>query len=130
MMKHLTAHDAWTFLESYPEARLVDVRTPQEWSAVGMPDLARLNRKTLFLTWPMGGSPAQKEAFAITLAKVVPDHATPLLFLCRGGVRSHAAALEMQKLGYSNLTNVADGFEGNPQVGPGWRSGLPVRHET
>ncbi len=55
-----------------------------------------------------------------------------LLFLCRSGVRSKAAAAAMTRAGYSNCFNVSEGFEGDrdsekhrSQVG-GWKkAGLP-----
>jgi len=38
---------------------------------------------------------------------------TPVLFLCRSGGRSRAAAIAMGAAGYSNSFNVAGGFEGD-----------------
>ncbi|QDH15468.1 hypothetical protein E3E11_05980 [Oecophyllibacter saccharovorans] len=128
-VKDITAREAWKMLEQDPTVRLVDVRRPQEWERVGMPDLTALGGKTLFLTWPQEGSAEQKAAFATTLANAVADRQTPLLFLCRGGVRSLAAALELQKLGYDQVFNIIDGFEGAPGRGEGWRASLPYRAE-
>jgi len=55
-----------------------------------------------------------------------------LLFLCRSGVRSRAAAIAMTAAGYSRAYNIAQGFEGDPDAERhrgnknGWKaSGLP-----
>ena len=72
--------------------------------------------------------------FVTALAGGVADKNTPLLFLCRSGARSAAAAKAMTAAGYSTCLNVSDGFEG-PLDGEakrgssgGWKaSGLPWR---
>lgn len=126
----MTARDAWVFLEKTPGARLVDVRTPQEWETIGVPDLDSLGKTPLFVSWPKGGTPAQIDAFAQTLIEVAPDKSAPLVFLCRSGMRSLAAGLLMQSLGYETVVNVSDGFEGNPSAGAGWRATLPSAAKT
>jgi rhodanese-related sulfurtransferase len=60
--------------------------------------------------------------FVSTLAGVVTDKETPLLFLCRSGARSAAAAKAMTAAGFSTCLNVSDGFEG-PLDGQGKRGG-------
>jgi rhodanese-related sulfurtransferase len=70
--------------------------------------------------------------FPNRLAETVPSRTTPLLFLCRSGARSRAAAMALTAEGYSRCFNIAEGFEGNldanrhrGQVG-GWKAaGLP-----
>ncbi len=37
---------------------------------------------------------------------------TPVLFLCRSGARSRAAAIAMTAAGHTQCFNIADGFEG------------------
>jgi rhodanese-related sulfurtransferase len=66
------------------------------------------------------------------LRALVPDRETPLVFLCRSGVRSHAAAAAAAADGYTHAFNLLEGFEGNKDpaghrnsIG-GWRAaGLP-----
>ena len=72
--------------------------------------------------------------FVSALGGAYADKDTPLLFLCRSGVRSAAAAKAMSAAGYSTCLNVADGFEGpldaNGKRGSaaGWKAtGLPWR---
>jgi len=57
---------------------------------------------------------------------------TPVLFLCRSGARSRAAAMAMTRAGFQNAFNIAGGFEGDldakRQRGneKGWKAeGLP-----
>ena len=72
--------------------------------------------------------------FVSALTGALTDKAAPLLFLCRSGVRSAAAAKAMTAAGYATCLNVSDGFEG-PLDGDarrgtsrGWKaSGLPWR---
>ena len=44
----ITPNDAWEILKSDSGAMLIDVRTTAEWHFVGTPDLASLNKKTIF----------------------------------------------------------------------------------
>jgi rhodanese-related sulfurtransferase len=41
------------------------------------------------------------------------DTQTPIVFLCRSGARSRAAAAAMTKAGYQKAFNIASGFEGD-----------------
>ena len=46
------------------------------------------------------------------IRRAVPSLETPLLFICRSGARSRAAAEAMTDVGYRSCYNVAEGFEG------------------
>jgi rhodanese-related sulfurtransferase len=72
--------------------------------------------------------------FVAALSSALSDKETPLLFLCRSGARSAAAAKAMTAAGYSTCFNVADGFEGpldaqaKRGAAGGWKAaGLPWR---
>lgn len=106
-------------------ATLVDVRRKPEWEYVGRP----LN--AVFVEWnlyPSGRNPS----FAAELQAQVPDKNVPVMFLCRSGQRSDAAAKAALELGYTQAFNVLEGFEGEKDaeghrntVG-GWKvRGLP-----
>ena len=41
------------------------------------------------------------------------DTDTPVLFLCRSGARSRAAAMAMTRAGFTKAFNIAGGFEGD-----------------
>jgi rhodanese-related sulfurtransferase len=45
-----------------------------------------------------------------------------ILFLCRSGRRSVAAAEAASRLGFRNVYNVTEGFEGVQGHGNGWRA--------
>jgi len=71
-------------------------------------------------------------SFAAGVARQVPDRDVPILFICRSGGRSRAAATAMTAAGYSRCYNVAEGFEGSPDAERhrgktgGWKAaGLP-----
>ena len=127
----LTPEEALETLKSTPAAVLVDVRTTAEWSNVGVADLAAIGATPVLLEWLSYPAMTQNAAFVTELQaeldKRGADTDTPLLFLCRSGARSTAAARAMSALGYQRSFNVAGGFEGSPGQGlPGWRqSGLP-----
>lgn len=124
--------ECWNKLSQSAEARLIDVRTQAEWQFVGVPDLSSLEKQPILVSWQVFPTMARNEAFAQQLAAqgITPD--TPLLFLCRSGVRSKAAAELMTALGYKECWNIADGFEGpldssrHRGTQAGWKaSGLP-----
>ena len=110
----MSPKEAWELLVKEPGAQLVDVRTQPEWSFVGVPDLASVGRKTVLLSWQVYPQMAVDPDFAIKLkAKLPRDVAAPLLFLCRSGARSRAAAQAITAAGYTRCYNVAGGFEGD-----------------
>jgi rhodanese-related sulfurtransferase len=123
---------AWSLLERDPEAVLVDVRTDAEWSYVGLPDLSGLGKQPIRLSWQLFPTMEVDAAFADRLAAsgITPEH--HVVFLCRSGVRSLAAARLMAERGYPRCYNVTHGFEGPPDGAhhrggvAGWKhDGLP-----
>jgi rhodanese-related sulfurtransferase len=125
---------AWKILNERKDAVLIDVRTRAEWSYVGLPDLDSVGRKPALLEWQVFPSMQMNPDFVASLSGSLADKEAPLLFLCRSGVRSAAAAKAMTAAGYSTCFNVSDGFEG-PLDGEarrgtsgGWKAaGLPWR---
>jgi len=128
--------DAWKLLAEDAKAQLVDVRTRPEWMFVGLPDLTSLRKKPVLQSWQVFPAMDVDGNFSATIAQQVPDRDAPILFLCRSGARSRAAAIAMTQQGYSKCYNVAEGFEGNldaerhrGRVG-GWKAaGLPWAQE-
>jgi rhodanese-related sulfurtransferase len=130
----VTPATAWKILQENKDAVLVDVRTRAEWSYVGLPDLESVARKPALLEWQVFPGMQLNADFVPTLAGAVADKATPLLFLCRSGVRSAAAAKAMTAAGYGTCLNVLEGFEGPLDAqgrrgsAGGWKAaGLPWR---
>jgi rhodanese-related sulfurtransferase len=132
----VTVNQAWDMLERDPKAQLVDVRTMAEWNFVGLPDLAGLGRRLHCVEWQQFPSGALNPGFAGEVSGALTaagaDKDTPVLFLCRSGGRSRAAAIAMADAGYRNSFNVAGGFEGDLDAERhrgehnGWKaSGLP-----
>jgi rhodanese-related sulfurtransferase len=130
------ATEAWDMLNSDPKVQLVDVRTAAEWNFVGIPDLAAIGRKVHCIEWQEFPSMAPNPDFvaetAGAMAAAGMGKETPVLFLCRSGGRSRAAAIAMASAGYPNSFNVAGGFEGDLDAkrhrgsNNGWKaSGLP-----
>jgi rhodanese-related sulfurtransferase len=108
--------ETWATLQKQSSAVLVDVRTQAEWTYVGVPDLSGLGRKAVLIEWQTFPSNAVDPHFSERLSKAVKDGGggpeTELLFLCRSGVRSLAAARAMTAAGYKRCRNVTGGFEG------------------
>ncbi len=125
---------AWKILGERSDAVLIDVRTRPEWNFVGLPDLSAIGKQPILLEWQAFPSMQQNPEFVATLAGAVVDKDAPLLFLCRSGARSAAAAKALTAAGYSTCLNVADGFEGPLDAqarrgsARGWKAaGLPWR---
>jgi rhodanese-related sulfurtransferase len=106
-------------------AKLVDVRTKPELQYVGrVPGSAAIE----WQTYP--GNRENPEFLGELAATAGKDEA--VMFLCRSGARSHAAADAAMRAGWRETYNILEGFEGDKDaeqhrnsVG-GWRkAGLP-----
>jgi rhodanese-related sulfurtransferase len=121
-------------LSDDPEAVMVDVRTRAEWAYVGGPDLSTLGKPVLQIEWVGFPGGTRNESFVDQLAAAGVRKDAPVLFLCRSGVRSIAAAEAATAAGWTAAHNVLEGFEGNPDPSGhrgttgGWKvAGLPWR---
>ncbi len=112
----LTPIQAWDILKNDPNAVLIDVRTAAEWAWVGQADLSELNKEHQCVEWVRFPGGVPNENFVADVAQKNTDQNTPLLFLCRSGVRSQYAAIAMTQAGYSKCYNVSGGFEGDHDV--------------
>lgn len=121
----LTPAEAWQVLQQAPGARLVDVRTRAELDWVGrVPGAVEIE-------WKSYPSMQDNPHFLAQLRHQVDPEAL-VIFLCRSGVRSDAAARLAIQHGYANCYNVLEGFEGDRDANGqrntigGWRlAGLP-----
>jgi rhodanese-related sulfurtransferase len=125
----LTPQQAWAKLEQ--GAILVDVRTEGEWAHIGIPDTKATDNDPLFIPWTFPGGIPNPD-FITDLAKQAPeDDGAELVFLCRSGQRSIAAAIAATQAGFTSY-NVLEGFEGEPdrygeRTINGWKNrGLPT----
>ncbi len=131
---------AYRLLKSRPDIALVDVRTRAEWAFVGVPDIRETGRPLWMVEWVSFPAMAQNTDFLDELAEQMGESPPGrLLFICRSGSRSMAAAravaaaLAGQGVA-AHCTNVAEGFEGDLDAEGhrgsvnGWKTrGLPWR---
>jgi rhodanese-related sulfurtransferase len=115
-VSEIGADTAYALLEEDQTAVLVDVRTEAEWAYVGVPDLSRIGKEVVFVDWQTFPSMHRNVDFVASVSKMLGErgvsHDAPVLFICRSGVRSLAAARAMSEVGYTRCVNVAGGFEG------------------
>ncbi len=132
----LSIEDAYALLAENENAVLVDVRTQPEWTYVGVPDLGQLGKMPIFLEWQTYPSMQVVADFTprliVALSERGADRSAPVIFICRSGVRSRAAAIALTGAGWPRCFNIAEGFEGGLDatrkrgVLGGWRArGLP-----
>lgn len=117
--------EAYELLKQMPDAKLVDVRTRAEWEYVGrIPGAAQIE----WQTYPGG----QLNPRFLEELQAQIDKEPVVMFICRSGARSHAAAVAASRTGFTQVFNVLEGFEGDRDaqghrntIG-GWRAaGLP-----
>jgi rhodanese-related sulfurtransferase len=110
----VTPEEAW-YLFAHGDALLVDVRTVEELQTVGyVPD-------SIHIAWATGYTLEKNPNFMRELESKV-SRQDAILFLCRSGRRSVAAAEAASRLGFRNVFNVTEGFEGAQGHGNGWRA--------
>ncbi len=87
-----------------PGVVVLDVREPDEYEQGAIPGSVHIPRGTLETNIEMR----------------IPDHDTPMLVLCAGGVRSALAAKTLQDLGYTDVVSVVGGFNRWKDEGREW----------
>jgi rhodanese-related sulfurtransferase len=99
---------------------LVDIRTPEEWAATGVP--ASGHAVTMHQAGPV---------FVAELKQAMGGDTTKsLAIICNSGNRTSNIYADLQRAGFTNLINVAEGMWGGP-FGQGWlKAGLPLRTTT
>lgn len=124
----LTPTEAYDVLQKTTHAVLVDVRTHAELALVGkVPD-------TVSIEWAFYPGMVANPDFANHLEMQVDKEAL-VIFMCRTGGRSHNAATLAASLGFTEVYNMLEGFEGETNAEHqrtlvnGWRhAGLPWHH--
>ncbi len=134
MVQNVSATEAWRALRDDPQARLIDVRTDAEWAFVGIPDLSETGREIVLIPWQLYPTMQINAGFLDHLRQAGVSSEDKLFFICRSGGRSMAAAQAASRAGFTHTSNVADGFEGDPDAEghrgtlAGWKAvGLPWR---
>jgi len=116
----VSPQEAWS-LVSTGQALLVDVRTPEELKFVGHV------AGSLNVPWATGTSLTRNPRFARELEARVRDKHQRVLLLCRSGKRSALALDVARKAGFTRISNIREGFEGELDEkqqrgrGDGWR---------
>ena len=125
-MKHLTPKQTFAYLAAHPEAMLIDCRSEIEFFYVGHPVGA------IHIAWHEAPDWEVNPDFAREVLRESRDRERPILLICRSGKRTLDAARALEDDGFTDVTNVLFGFEGeldeNFQRGKlnGWRhDGLP-----
>ena len=127
-MKHLKPNEAREFLKTNPSALFIDCRSEMEYLFVGHPAGA------LHVAWNDGADWEVNPHFVGQVKKVAgTNHASrPIVLICRSGNRSVDAGEALERSGFTDVSNVLHGFEGDlderhhRNAKNGWRfEGLP-----
>ena len=108
LMKHLQPLEAWALLQDNPRALMIDVRMEIESLYVGRPPGA--------INVPWYEYPEltpHPEQFVQLVADEAQDKARPIVLICRSGQRTLDAGKALEKAGFTDVTNVLNGFEGS-----------------
>ena len=122
MVQEVTPPDAYQKLKEVEDAILIDCRNEKEWVSIGVPDLSSIGKTLLKIELVR-----QDQSINSQFVGQVEEYATretPLYLICKSGVRSAAACQMLIRAGFNNVTNVAEGFEGQSQsdLSDGWKS--------
>jgi rhodanese-related sulfurtransferase len=83
-------------LDAGERFHLVDVREESEWAKSHLPGARHLGKGVL-----------ERD-----IEKAIPDPGAEIVLYCGGGFRSALAADNLQKMGYTRVLSMADGFRG------------------
>ncbi|MHB9117836.1 MAG: rhodanese-like domain-containing protein [Burkholderiales bacterium] len=124
-MQHLTPKQTYDFLQTHPEAVLIDVRSEMEFLFVGHPVGAILVPWYNTPDWDLNPHFVGEVKMAASLNR-------PVVLICRSGNRSVEAGHALESAGMPEVYNVLYGFEGELDEHHhrgtlnGWRNdGLP-----
>ena len=122
MIKQLVSKDIKDYLAKSPNSVLLDVRTQEEWDAVGRPDGDKIGLKTYFLEIKR----AAFFDFVQEFKNFKISQNNEILVICKSGERSQISAELLSRENYKAV-NISDGLEGSAE-GVGWlNSSLPIK---
>jgi rhodanese-related sulfurtransferase len=104
--------DSWKLFE-HGDAKLIDVRTLEERQTVGYVP------KSIHAAW-LVGNPLMSNPRFLRELETHAGKTDVILLLCRSGKRSVAAAETASRLGFKNVFNILEGFEGEKDSKNGW----------
>ncbi|MDH3354430.1 MAG: rhodanese-like domain-containing protein [Chromatiales bacterium] len=130
----ISPKDAWEILECDPRAILIDVRSSMEYLFVGHP------KGAIHIPWIDEPDWVVNPNFVRSIRELmlggvidaVGSGTAPVLLICRSGKRSLEAGRLLLESGFSEVSNIEEGFEGeldeahHRSTSGGWRfHGLP-----
>jgi rhodanese-related sulfurtransferase len=126
-MKNLDPRAAWELLQRTPDALFIDVRMEIESLYVGRPP------GVVNIAWyEYPDLTPQPESFVAAVEREAGRKDRPVYLICRSGKRTVDAAKALDAAGFSDVTNITEGFEGELDEAfhrssrSGWRyAGLP-----
>ena len=125
-MNHRTPREAFEYLAENPDALLIDCRTEIEYFYVGHPVGA------VHIPWHEVPDWEVNPEFARQVLREAKGKDRPIVLICRSGKRTLDAGRVLEEAGFTEVTNVLYGFEGDLDENfhrgtkNGWRfDGLP-----
>jgi rhodanese-related sulfurtransferase len=126
-VKHLDPRAAWVDIQNTPQALFIDVRMEVESMYVGRPPGVH---NIPWYEYPdMQTNAAQ---FVQAVSREAGNKARAVYLICRSGTRSVQAGKALEAAGFTDVTNILHGFEGELDQAfhrstlSGWRfDGLP-----
>ena len=100
-VREVTVAEARERLASGGDTRLIDVREDNEWQAGHAAGATHLGRGII-----------ERD-----IEKEVPDKGAELILYCGGGYRSALAAVNLQRMGYTNVHSMAGGWKAWQEAG-------------
>ena len=112
LVEQISPQNAFELLKNQKDSVLVDVRTNEELSFVGIVDASFFENRIIFLPWQTLPQMQINQNFANELTAKI-DKNKEVLFLCRSGARSSQSANLALSLGFKKCYNITNGFEGD-----------------
>ncbi len=100
-VREVTVEQTRERLKTNPEARLIDVREDHEWQAAHATGAEHMSRGII-----------ERD-----IEREVPDKDAELILYCGGGYRSALAAVNLQRMGYTNVHSMAGGWTAWQEAG-------------
>jgi rhodanese-related sulfurtransferase len=128
----LSPPEAAAFLETHPQAVILDVRSKVEFDYVGHPIGAVHVAWKEFPHWQINTQFTRQVRERLAGRAAGAPEQIPVLVICRSGARSLAAGEQLSRDGFREVYNIEEGFEGERDARNqrghlnGWRyHGLP-----
>lgn len=94
-MKDLSQEEWKQKLAAYPNAKILDVRRPDEWQQGIIPNAVMIDLMEI-------------EVFISEVKKL--DKSIPYFIYCRSGARSHQACMVLEEMGFNETYNLEGGI--------------------